>query len=135
MHVKTLKKKRFLLKKCGPQIGFVDVSTFYIETVKKLEFNRYVQLYQRSTGITSECGARGHKTKIQLGQGFLYTLYLLFCCYVLIIWSTGRVPITERILNIFFFYSFFTIFCAIKMKQNQGKFFNFRFQLKMSCLY
>ena len=48
---------------------------------------------------------------------------------------TGRVPITERFLNIFSFIHFFTIFCAIKMKQNQGKFFNFRFQLKMSCLY
>ena len=43
----------------------------------------------------------------------------------------------EALYNIFFFYSILTVFCAIKIKQNQGtcKFFNFQFQLKLSCVY
>jgi len=36
----------------------------------------------------------------------------------------------RKIFDFFFFYLFLTIFCAIKIKQNQGIFFIFRFQLK-----
>ena len=41
----------------------------------------------------------------------------------------------RRIFFIFFSFIHFWFFCAIKITQNQGKFFNFRFQLKMSCSY
>ena len=46
MHVKILQKKMNLLKMCGPAGSalFVYVSTRCVETVKKLDFDRYSQL-------------------------------------------------------------------------------------------
>ena len=60
---------------------FIYVSTHYVETVKKLDLNRYVQLSRWSRGNASECGAREAQNLI-LGSGMgVYVLLLLRLYY------------------------------------------------------
>jgi len=68
-----------LLKKCGPKIvaSFVYVSTHYVETVKEIDCNRYVQLTWWPRGYASDCSARASAFDSQIWQGFLW----VFCCY------------------------------------------------------
>ena len=58
---------------------FVYVSTNYVETIKKLDSNRYVQLSRWSRVNATECGARGFVSESRLWQGFVC---LLFCFVV-----------------------------------------------------
>jgi len=62
MHVKMLKYyKIVLLKKCGPQIllCLFFVLTHYVETIKYLVCNRYVQLTRWPSSNAPDCSAIG----------------------------------------------------------------------------
>ena len=67
-----------LLKMCGPQHSalFIYVLTPCIETIKKIDYNRYSQLTRWCSDNASALGARGPGFNSWLRHGFLC---LMFC--------------------------------------------------------
>jgi len=59
---------------------FIYVSTHCVETVKKLDYNRYSKLTRCCSDNASALGARGPGFNSPLRQAFLCLIFFLFCC-------------------------------------------------------
>jgi len=53
----------------------------YVETVKQLDFNHYVQFTRLPTDNTPDCCARGPRLNSRLWQGFLSLCFVLLLCF------------------------------------------------------
>jgi len=86
---KIITEIMYLLKMSGPQCPlalFIYVSTYCVETVKWVDYNRYCQLTRWCSGNASALGARGPGFNPRIRQGFLcfifcfvVVVFLLFC--------------------------------------------------------
>ena len=84
MHVKYYRKYVFVENVRPANLAlFVYVSTYCVETVKWLDYNRYFQLTRWCSGNTSALGARGPGFNPRHRQGFLCLIFfvLLLCFY------------------------------------------------------
>ena len=85
MHACKNNRKKYLLKRSGPQISLCLFTfrpfPFPVETVKWLDYNLYSQLTRRCSGNASALSARGPGFNPRLRQGFLC---LIFCFVVVV---------------------------------------------------
>jgi len=112
LHLKILQKNAFVKNIWPANLAlFIYVSTYCVETVKRLDYNRYCQLTGWCSGNASALGARGPGFNPQIRQEFLcfivcfvVVVFLLFCQKTHYLSHKFAIPFTMLIYLVYLTY-------------------------------
>jgi len=115
LHVKILQKNAFVENVWPANLAlFIYVSTHCVETVKRLDYNRYCQLTRWCSGNASALGARGPGFNPRLRQGFLCFMFY-FVVVVILLFCQKTHYLSQKFAIIFtmFIYLVYLTYCKI----------------------